>query len=125
MTISPDHYLLPNNVCTQLIDSSSSKNDEQTTDAQIDKAHVIILVYDVNNIESPKILRTWMARIQKINDKVPVIYVGNKVDLRSSNADTELKNILSHHFTEFTQVQMGIECSPKVYLNLIDVVVAA
>ena len=102
VTISPDHYLLPNNVCTQLIDSSSSKNDEQNTDAQIDKAHVIILVYDVNNLDCSKSLRTWMARIHKINDKVPVIFVGNKVDLRSSNADTEMTNILNHYFGEYS-----------------------
>jgi Ras family protein T1 len=66
-----------------------------------------------------------MIRIQKINDKVPVIFVGNKVDLRTSNADNEMRNLLNHHFLDFNQVQMGIECSPKVYLNLIDVIVAA
>ena len=39
-----------------------------------------------------------MARIHKINDKVPVIVVGNKVDLRSSSADTEMTNILNNYF---------------------------
>ena len=66
-----------------------------------------------------------MAKISKINDKVPVIFVGNKIDLRSSNSDNEMTNILNHHFAEFNQVVMGIECSPKVYLNLIDVVASA
>jgi Ras family protein T1 len=66
-----------------------------------------------------------MARIHKLNDKVPVIFVGNKVDLRSSSADTEMTNILNHYFLDYNQLQMGIECSPKVYLNLIDVIVSA
>ena len=124
--ISPDHYLLPNNVHTQLIDSSSSKQDEQNTDAEIEKANVIILMYDVNILECIKRLKTyWMARITKINDKVPVILVGNKIDLRSTNADNEMTNILNHHFLDFNQVQMGIECSPKVYININDVIASA
>ena len=37
-----------------------------------------------------------MPRILKINDKVPVIFVGNKIDLRSPSKtdENELKNIL-------------------------------
>ena len=127
VTISPDHYLLPNKVYTQLIDTSTLKQDEQNTDSQIEKANVIILVYDVNNFDCIKRLKTyWMPRIIKIDDKVPVIFVGNKVDLRSSKADdNEHSNLLNHHFEQFQQVQMGIECSAKVYINLIDVVAAA
>lgn len=41
------------------------------TDNEIEKASVIILVYDVNNIECIKRLRTfWIPRIIKMNDKV-------------------------------------------------------
>jgi GTPase SAR1 family protein len=40
-----------------------------------------------------------MPRIIKINDRIPVIFVGNKIDLRSSRADdNELSNLLNHHF---------------------------
>ena len=105
VTISPDHYLLPSNVYTQLIDSSSS--DDPSTDANIEKGNVIILVYDVNNMECVQRLKTyWMSRITKLNDKVPVIFVGNKVDLRTSNADNEMTNLLNHVFErrDFTQV---------------------
>ena len=66
-----------------------------------------------------------MPRIHKINDKVPVIFVGNKTDLRTSSADHDLTNLLNHHFDEFKQVQMGIECSAKAFLGLIDVIAAA
>ena len=41
------------------------------TDLEIEKANVIILVYDVNNIECIKRLKSfWIPRIIKINDKV-------------------------------------------------------
>ena len=87
---------------TQLIDSSSSKHDEQNTDAQIEKADVIILVYDVNNHDCKKRLKAiWMPRISKINDKVPVIFLGNKVDLRSSNAENDMTNMLNNTFPDY------------------------
>ena len=101
--MAPDHYVLPNDsVYTQLIDSSSNKNDEQNTDSQIERANIIILVYDVNNFDCIKRLKTyWMPKISTINEKVPVIFAGNKIDLRSSNADNELSNLLNHHFEQF------------------------
>jgi hypothetical protein len=79
--ISPDLYMLPINTSTVLLDSScklmnthiliATKDDEQMTDVEIEKAHVIILVYDVNNVECIKRLRSyWIPRIIKINDKV-------------------------------------------------------
>ena len=62
-------------------------------------------MYDVNILDCIKRLKTyWMARITKINDKVPVILVGNKIDLRSTNADNEMTSILNHHFLDFNQV---------------------
>jgi len=62
---------------------------------------VIILVYDVNNFDITKRLRTfWLPRIAKINDKVPIIMCGNKMDLRSSQQD-ELESLLTPYFVEF------------------------
>lgn len=72
--------MLPINTSTVLLDSSCKcvltksvafKDDEQMTDLEIEKAHVIILVYDVNNVECIKRLRShWIPRVIKINDKV-------------------------------------------------------
>jgi len=85
VTISPDLYVLPNRNNTVLIDSSSSREAEQQTDSDIEKCDVIVLVYDVNNFSIIKRLRTyWVPRILKINDRVPIIMCGNKIDLRSS-----------------------------------------
>jgi GTPase SAR1 family protein len=58
--------------------------------------------------------------------KIPIILVGNKVDLRSSQHDTsDLESQLNPYFLEYKQVEMGIECSAKGYMNLIDVVYCA
>ncbi len=41
------------------------------TDNEIEKASVIILVFDVNNVECIKRLRSyWVPRIIKMNEKV-------------------------------------------------------
>ncbi len=128
VTISPDLYLLPNNVNTVLVDTSASKAAEQQTDSEIEKCNVVVLVYDVNNFENIKRLRTiWLPRIVKINDKVPIIMCGNKMDLRSSSQTdaADLESLLTPNFIEFKQVEMGIECSAKGYLGLIDIISCA
>lgn len=51
--------------------------------------------------------------------------VGNKIDLRSSQHDMDLESILSPLFQEFSQLEMGIECSAKGYMNLLDVIFCA
>jgi GTPase SAR1 family protein len=80
----------------------AAKDDEQITDIEIEKANVIILVYDVNNCECIKKLRTyWIPRVIRINDKIPIILVGNKVDLRASHTDSDLESLLTPYFMEF------------------------
>lgn len=87
---------------------------------------MIILVYDVNNFDIIKRLRTyWLPRIVKVNDKVPIIICGNKMDLRSSTAEGDLESYLTPICMEFKQVEMGIECSAKGYIGLIDIISCA
>lgn len=57
--------------------------------------------------------------------KIPIILVGNKVDLRSSHSDNNLESMLNPFFMDFKQVEMGIECSAKGYMNLIDIIYCA
>lgn len=72
-------------------------------DGHIEKANVIVLVYDVNNHECKKRLKSyWMPRIVKINERAPVIFVGNKTDLRSRTVDrNEFKNLLNDNYEPF------------------------
>lgn len=87
---------------------------------------MIILVYDVNNCDTLKRVRTvWLPRIVKINDKVPIIMCGNKMDLRTSNSDEELESLITPNLIEFKQVEMSIECSAKSYIGLIDIISCA
>ena len=46
-----------------------------------------------------------MERINKLNDKAPVIFVGNKIDRRSRKDDrNEFKNLLNDNFEPYKQV---------------------
>jgi len=122
--LDSDLFLLETDIKTVLVDSSTSK--DQKTDLEIEKANVIILVYDVNNFDIIKRLRTfWLPRIVKLNEKVPVILCGNKMDLRSSNSEGELESLLTPLCQEFRQAEMGIECSAKGYLGLSDIIYCA
>jgi hypothetical protein len=51
--------------------------------------------------------------------------VGNKVDLRPTHQQEDLESQLNPYFQSFEQIEMGIECSAKAYMNLIDVVFCA
>lgn len=78
---------------------SAAREDEQTTNNEIERANVIILVYVVYNMETIKRLKSyWIPRILKINDRIPIILVGNKVDLRSSNHEPDLESLLNPYF---------------------------
>lgn len=69
--VSSDLYMLPTNTLTSLIDSSTAREDEQKTIHEIEKANVIILVYDVNYIECIKRIRSyWLPTIMKANNRV-------------------------------------------------------
>ena len=122
--LDADLFLLETDIKTVLVDSST-RND-QKTNAEIEKASVIILVYDVNNFDTIKRLRTvWMPRIVKLNEKVPVILCGNKVDQRNSNSEGELESLLTPLCQEFRQAEMIMECSAKGYLGLSDIIYCA
>jgi GTPase SAR1 family protein len=61
--------MLPIATQTVLLDSSSI--DDASTETEIDKANVIILVYDVNNVECIRRLKSyWLPKIAKLNEKV-------------------------------------------------------
>lgn len=102
---------------TLLIDS-----DKETTDEEIEKASVILLIYDVTTQESKNHLdQYWLPKISKINEEIPVILVGNKVDLRPSHFENDLEALITPLIMNYKQVEMGIECSAKAYLKLVDV----
>jgi Ras family protein T1 len=47
------------------------------------------------------------------------------MDLRSTNFESELEAVLTPNFIDFKQVELGIECTAKGYIGLIDILACA
>ncbi len=116
--IPPDMFVQYKDISTVLLDSS-----EDVSDDEISKANVILLVYDVVLQDTKQRLDTyWLPKIQAVSEDIPVILVGNKVDMRPSHFEIDLESIITPLIMKFKQLEMGIECSAKAYIKLIDVV---
>lgn len=115
----------------------SSKNlgsheSEEIRANQIKNANVIILLYDLADPESKTRINTyWLDKIKHNNDTVPIIIVGNKLDLLSEaqrlefSRETQHRGFIYDLVKDFPQVEMGIECSGKLHEDLTDLLYCA
>eukprot|EP01087_Luapelamoeba_hula_P015756 TRINITY_DN4747_c0_g1_i1.p1 TRINITY_DN4747_c0_g1~~TRINITY_DN4747_c0_g1_i1.p1 ORF type:complete len:664 (+),score=82.04 TRINITY_DN4747_c0_g1_i1:17-2008(+) len=121
-------FAASDNIPTQLVDTSSWKFDRPLQEREIKKADVICLVYDVSRQETfDRITSYWLPLIATLTTgsphRVPVLLVGNKIDLRrgdgddSSDGGDENKHLLPI-MDAFLQVETCIECSARAQLNV-------
>lgn len=82
-------------------------------------------MYDLSRQSTAEHLQAyWLPQISRKNPKVPIIIVGNKLDLKDSEEFTEfsqensIKKIIKPMIRDFKQVEMGLECSVKQYKNI-------
>jgi mitochondrial Rho GTPase 1 len=105
VTIPPE--VTPENVTTYIVDSgcksfirsicfvhlvflSGGLQDKQHLEAEIRKAHVICVVYSIDNANSfDRIPAYWLPYFRQLGVNVPVILVGNKIDLRGGEVTNE------------------------------------
>ncbi|KAG8214580.1 hypothetical protein J3R82DRAFT_9643 [Butyriboletus roseoflavus] len=88
VTIPPE--VTPENVTTHIIDSGAGPQDRQHLELEIRKAHVICVVYAIDNPNSfDRIPTYWLPHFRQLGVNVPVILVGNKIDLRGGEVTNE------------------------------------
>jgi Ras family protein T1 len=105
VTIPPE--VTPENVTTYIVDSGckfpvqracfahfvfcvGGPQDQQHLEAEIRKAHVICIVYSIDNPNSfDRIPTYWLPYFRQLGVNVPVILVGNKIDLRGGEVTNE------------------------------------
>ncbi len=92
-------------------------------ESELRKANVICIVY---SIEAPasfdRIPNYWLPYLRSLGINVPVILVGNKIDLRSGNVTNKaLEDELAPIMAEFKEVETCVECSAKLTLNVSEV----
>ncbi|KZT18440.1 mitochondrial Rho GTPase [Neolentinus lepideus HHB14362 ss-1] len=121
VTIPPE--VTPENVTTYIVDSGAGPQDRQHLESEIRKAHVICVVYSIDNANSfDRIPTYWLPYFRQLGVNVPVILVGNKIDLRGGEVTNEaLEEEIVPIMNEFKEVETCVECSAKLPLNVSEV----
>ncbi|KAI0300358.1 mitochondrial Rho 1 [Russula brevipes] len=121
VTISPE--VASENVTTYIVDSGAGPDDKRFLELEIRKAHVICVVYAIDDSNSfNRIPVYWLPYFRQLGINVPVILVGNKIDLRGGEVTNEaLEAEIRPIMNEFKEVETCIECSAKIPLNVSEV----
>ncbi|KAG9315796.1 EF hand associated-domain-containing protein [Chiua virens] len=121
VTIPPE--VTPENVTTYIVDSGAGPQDRQHLESEIRKAHVICVVYAIDTPSSfERIAAFWLPHFRQLGVNVPVILVGNKIDLRGGEVTNEaLEDEIVPIMNEFKAIETCIECSAKMSLNVSEV----
>ncbi|POW03282.1 hypothetical protein PSTT_11206 [Puccinia striiformis] len=108
-------------ITTHLIDTSSRPEDRYHLESEIRKAHVVVIIYSVEApVSFDRITTYWLPTIRSLGVNVPVILVGNKLDLRSGNdvSNEAFQSELAPLMREFKEVETCIECSALASVNI-------
>ncbi|SPP82737.1 mitochondrial Rho GTPase isoform X3 [Drosophila guanche] len=125
----------PEQVPTSIVDFSSVEQTEETLGLEINKAHVVCIVYAVDDDDSlDRITSHWLPFIRsKCNASVdgdaetepeteaageclrkPIVLVGNKVDLIDYSTMDSVLAIME----DFPEIESCVECSAKTLHNI-------
>lgn len=109
----------PEKVHVSIVDTSSSPEERHKLEEEIRKADVLVLVYDVSKRETlDRASSYWLPTLRRLGVSVPVVLVGNKIDVRGIGADHSLEHLIKPIMDEFREVDVCIECSAKQVFNI-------
>ncbi|KAJ7985045.1 hypothetical protein DPEC_G00361070 [Dallia pectoralis] len=116
ITIPAD--VTPEKVPTHIVDYSETEQTDDVLREEIIKANVVCVVYDVTEEETIDKIRTkWIPLVNgeaEKGNKVPIILVGNKSDLRSGSSMETILPIMN----QFSEIETCVECSAKNLKNI-------
>ncbi|XP_071395617.1 mitochondrial Rho GTPase 2 isoform X8 [Centroberyx affinis] len=116
ITIPAD--VTPEKVPTHIVDYSETEQTDEVLKDEIIKANVVCVVYDVTNEDTiDKIKTKWIPLVNgeaEKGNKVPIILVGNKSDLRSGSSMETILPIMN----QFSEIETCVECSAKNLKNI-------
>ncbi|KAK1922388.1 P-loop containing nucleoside triphosphate hydrolase protein [Papiliotrema laurentii] len=121
VTIPPE--VTPENVTTSIVDTSSNPKSRAHLLSQLTRAHVICLVYSISEPSSfDRVAEYWLPLFRREGINVPVILVGNKIDLRGGEVTNQgLEDEIAPIMREFKEVETVVECSALLPLNISEV----
>uniref|UniRef100_A0A7N8XPS5 Ras homolog family member T2 n=1 Tax=Mastacembelus armatus TaxID=205130 RepID=A0A7N8XPS5_9TELE len=116
ITIPAD--VTPEKVPTHIVDYSEKEQSDEVLRDEIVKANVVCVVYDVTNEDTiDKIKTKWIPLVNgnaEKGNKVPIILVGNKSDLRCGSSMETILPIMN----QFSEIETCVECSAKNLKNI-------
>ncbi|KAJ2334745.1 ERMES complex Ca(2+)-binding regulatory GTPase gem1, partial [Coemansia sp. RSA 2673] len=119
VTIPPE--VTPENVTTHIIDTSSKGDDQEILETELRKANVVCIVYAVDDRTSfQRVHEHWLPLLRQQGINLPVILVGNKVDMRDEDIShaTVLEEEVVPIMNEYREIEICVECSAKALLNV-------
>ncbi|KAI9271918.1 EF hand associated-domain-containing protein [Phascolomyces articulosus] len=97
-----------------ITDSSAHPEHREQLEAEIRKAHVICIVYAIDDPNTfNRLPLYWLPYIRSLGVNVPAVLVGNKIDLRGDD--------VTNTSLEDEEVETCVECSAKQLLNVSEV----
>ncbi|KAK2165693.1 hypothetical protein LSH36_46g02053 [Paralvinella palmiformis] len=119
ITIPAD--VTPERIPTHIIDYSAQEQGEEELMEEIVRAHVVCIVYSVDNEETIRAITDyWLPLVRRVvpdEDRKPVVLVGNKSDVLQVSSMESILPIMN----EFTEVETCVECSAKTLRNISEV----
>ncbi|XP_026329621.1 mitochondrial Rho GTPase isoform X2 [Hyposmocoma kahamanoa] len=116
ITIPAD--VTPEQVPTNIVDINASEQSLEQVGEEIEKAHVICIVFSVDRQETlNKIASYWLPFVRDnchSDFRKPIILVGNKIDLIDYSVIDNIWDIAE----EYPEVDRCIECSAKTLMNV-------
>uniref|UniRef100_A0A8C4DVS9 Mitochondrial Rho GTPase n=1 Tax=Dicentrarchus labrax TaxID=13489 RepID=A0A8C4DVS9_DICLA len=116
ITIPAD--VTPEKVPTHIVDYSEKEQTDEVLRDEIIKANVVCVVYDVTNEDTIDKIRTkWIPLVNgnaEKGNKIPIILVGNKSDLRCGSSMETILPIMN----QFSEIETCVECSAKNLKNI-------
>lgn len=115
ITIPAD--VTPEQVPTNIVDYSAVEQTDDQLAEEIQKAHVICVVYSVDDEDTlDRAASHWLPLIRRCSpdNRCPVVLVGNKIDLVDYSTIEAVYPIMK----EFTEIESCIECSAKTLQNV-------
>ncbi|KAJ1784120.1 ERMES complex Ca(2+)-binding regulatory GTPase gem1, partial [Coemansia sp. RSA 1938] len=119
VTIPPE--VTPEKVTTHIIDTSSKSEDQDMLERELRKANVVCIVYAVDERSSfTQVHEYWLPLLRRQGVNLPVILVGNKVDMRDEDIGraTVLEDEVVPIMNEYREIEICVECSAKALLNV-------
>ncbi|KAK4529743.1 hypothetical protein CCYA_CCYA02G0600 [Cyanidiococcus yangmingshanensis] len=117
--------VVPERVHVSIVDTPSRPADKALLEAELQKADVVVLVYDVSQKDALQRVRShWLNEFERLRMDVPVILVGNKMDLRGGSAENpshSLESEIMPIMNEYKNLETCIEASSKQLFNVAEV----